>query len=220
MKPWKNFCATAAVLCLAGSAQAATYAISGALTGIDVDTGPWPFDNYDVSLTPSSASFSGVWDIDPNAGTLSGNTDFAPYQVSIYIKTGDYEGTMLMDRPHDTGTIAGGIAFSYDPITRQLTFTNALSSGGGSSSCTATGSLSCPPDDAALPLQSVLLQLTFADDSLRSFSGTQTITRLYDSGIVETSYSVFSGTAVPVPAAAWLFGSGVLGLAGLTRRRK
>ena len=30
----------------------------------------------------------------------------------------------------------------------------------------------------------------------------------------------FTGTVVPVPAAAWLFGSGLLGLIGMARRRK
>ena len=29
-----------------------------------------------------------------------------------------------------------------------------------------------------------------------------------------------SGTAVPLPAAVWLFGSGLLGLAGISRRKK
>lgn len=35
-----------------------------------------------------------------------------------------------------------------------------------------------------------------------------------------TSTYNFAGTAVPVPAAAWLFGSGLLGLAGTARRRR
>jgi hypothetical protein len=30
----------------------------------------------------------------------------------------------------------------------------------------------------------------------------------------------FTSTVVPVPAAAWLFGSGLLGLIGMARRRK
>lgn len=36
---------------------------------------------------------------------------------------------------------------------------------------------------------------------------------------VTTTFN-YAGTAVPVPAAAWLFGSGLLGLAGTARRRR
>lgn len=34
-----------------------------------------------------------------------------------------------------------------------------------------------------------------------------------------TSYSMTATTVVPVPAAAWLFGSGLIGLAGIARRK-
>lgn len=42
-----------------------------------------------------------------------------------------------------------------------------------------------------------------------------------DSGnLVSGTWTSFQMTPVPIPAAAWLFGSGLLGLAGIARRRK
>ncbi len=38
-------------------------------------------------------------------------------------------------------------------------------------------------------------------------------------GCVSQIYSTFAPSAVPVPAAAWLFGSGLLGLVGIARRK-
>ncbi len=50
---------------------------------------------------------------------------------------------------------------------------------------------------------------------------TFTTTRLSGSGQPQTTTYTLTNTtpAVPVPAAAWLFGSGLLGLAGVARRR-
>jgi hypothetical protein len=39
-------------------------------------------------------------------------------------------------------------------------------------------------------------------------------------GEVPDPDSAFGGTVVPVPAAVWLFGSGLLGLVGVARRKK
>lgn len=39
-------------------------------------------------------------------------------------------------------------------------------------------------------------------------------------GLYNGQTSAFLLTVVPVPAAAWLFGSGPIGLAGFTRKRK
>jgi hypothetical protein len=74
-------------------------------------------------------------------------------------------------------------------------------------------------------LERFYLTLTFSPD-FNSFTGTAVgadvggpIT-LGNTGNTWYSYS-FSGTAaVPVPAAAWLFGSSLLGLAGAMRRRR
>jgi hypothetical protein len=39
-------------------------------------------------------------------------------------------------------------------------------------------------------------------------------------GVLTAGSVPFSGAAVPVPAAVWLFGSGLLGLVGIARRKK
>jgi hypothetical protein len=56
------------------------------------------------------------------------------------------------------------------------------------------------------------------------FSSPVTLTQLFETNSSTTSTS-FSGsivdiTPVPVPAAVWLFGSGVLGLVGVVRRKR
>ena len=41
-----------------------------------------------------------------------------------------------------------------------------------------------------------------------------------DSGCVSDSFATFAPSAVPVPAAVWLFGSGLVGLMGVARRKQ
>jgi hypothetical protein len=43
--------------------------------------------------------------------------------------------------------------------------------------------------------------------------------RMNAEGLVEWKQTAFGGPVVPVPAAVWLFGTGIVGLAGLARRR-
>jgi len=53
------------------------------------------------------------------------------------------------------------------------------------------------------------------------FTGVTSLTQLFttNTGTTQTSFSG-SITAVPVPAAVWLFGSGLLGMVGVARRRR
>lgn len=84
---------------------------------------------------------------------------------------------------------------------------------------TATGSTPATGEASFVPT---------ASDPLSFFSGsgvTQSVvfgTSTFDpSGVLSiTSYSFSAPAAVPVPAAAWLFGSGLIGLTGLARKRK
>ena len=50
--------------------------------------------------------------------------------------------------------------------------------------------------------------------------GTTEATARRDIEFTHISYAVWEVSAVPIPAAAWLFGSGLLGLVGVARRKK
>ena len=61
--------------------------------------------------------------------------------------------------------------------------------------------------------------------ALLSFDPLEEVGLLDGQGIIDTSVSstyslIITPTAVPVPAAVWLFGSGLLGLAGMIKRKK
>lgn len=65
----------------------------------------------------------------------------------------------------------------------------------------------------------ILLDLVF--DDIDPVTNTGTGTMVADAGILGTASGTFTYVnEVPVPAAAWLFGSALVGLAGVGRRRK
>jgi len=62
------------------------------------------------------------------------------------------------------------------------------------------------------------MEIAYAPDDLH----TRTSTSYYawDVSVADPHYSTYLVKAVPLPAAAWLFSSGLLGLIGMTRRKK
>ena len=129
----------------------------------------------------------------------------------------------------------------YNAATRTLTYnySNSTSNGGGASveshtatSCSGNGSVFgatvCSQFDTsagALNWEGLTLNLVFNSD-LTAYTGTLTGVSKAGASITSsvTTYKWnLSGAtvpaAVPVPAAAWLFGSGLLGMAGVARRR-
>jgi hypothetical protein len=123
---------------------------------------------------------------------------------------------------------------SYNEATNTFTFTKALGAvnGGGASVQTQTSSSclngqtsifgkACDSFSAASKdWEGLNLNFVFAEDRL-SFAGALTATDTSGSGLTRNTTTInWQIQAVPVPAAAWLFGSGLLGLAGTARRRK
>lgn len=176
---------------------------------------------------------------------VGGNfADFVQYSTSI--NAGLLGGTAVVNQPDNVFNFKNGTTGTYNVATRTLTIGQALNyaaaSGtsdvslaavgtpgvctGGSNVCNGqtTWFLNSPSKPNASDIERFYLTLTFAPD-LHTFTGTAVgvdvggALPLGNTGNTWYNYS-FSGTAVPVPAAAWLFGSGLMGLAGVARRRR
>lgn len=129
---------------------------------------------------------------------------------------------------------------TYNEATNTFTFTKPLGAvnGGGASVQTQTSS-SCANGatsflgkvcdsfgSATKAWEGLNLSFVFTEDRL-NFSGALTATDTSGSGLSRNTTTInwqISGNTpapvIPIPAAAWLFGSGLLGLAGTARRRK
>jgi len=220
-------------LAAAVSAQAATYAVTGAVSINDVISGPGLGGislGTEIDFVYSTAPvFSASWTFDAAAASgIAGGLNFVPYDVVANPKPGGLLeglfGEATVSYQGDNYVIAGGTG-SWDAGTLTYTLSGAQLTGGvqplASGDPTAVAALG---GFANNPL-AFSLSLTFSDASLTSFTGTaHGLDFITDPDLAElvdhqdTTYT-FSGT-VPVPAAAWLFGSGLLGLAGTARRRR
>lgn len=170
----------------AANTHAATFTVTGARTA----------NNSGVIYTPTAPSFGGALEIDA-AGVLSaGSFQFEPY--SDYASGGTYVvPAETLAYGSSTGSWNGNV----------LTFSGIATVDhmpGGS----CTGTCFPAPDGATGTLS---LVLTFSDAGHFTGIGNTFYTSSY--GGYGTTLT-FSGTAVPVPAAAWLFGSALFGLAG------
>jgi hypothetical protein len=193
----------------ATAAQAASYDVSGLLTGFSTNPAV-----IAASFTPTNPTFTGSWNVDTSS--LVGDSSFAPYTVAWSV-LGNPAGTTsyTTDIYHLDTT---GATVVYDAGTRTLTVSNGTLTSTDSQYTCSSDALFC---GNILPSFDLDLVLTFTDATLKSFNGSAVATN----GDVNGQYSYnwsFSGQApeVPVPAAVWLFGSGLAGLAGLARSRK
>jgi hypothetical protein len=204
------------------------------------NTSVWYVDNgsgttSNVNEPPIQLVKSGNWTFDLVSGAFSGNIIYGDYKTQTSVT-----GTPTIDGRQTyvgvnqafsgTGNWVTDTHFTY-------TFFNTTVNGGGasvqsqtSSSCVngqtnALGKVCTAFASASPAWEGLSLDFVFSADH-SSFSGTLTGTDTSGAGLSRNTTSInwqIAGTGeapvVPVPAAVWLFGSGLVGLAGVTRRR-
>lgn len=208
MKATKTLNAVVAASLFAGAslAQAASYDVTGTLDGFSSSPSV-----ISAIFNPESPVFTGVWDVDTTS--LTGTAAFGAYSV----------GWSLLDTPVGTTNYLNdayqlsSTSASYDAGSRTLTVLGTVVNTSATYNCQGAAFF-C---GGALPTFDLALSLTFTDASLQSFSGNLTATNDDGFGSAYTYSWSFNGAApeVPVPAAAWLFGTGLVALAGLARNR-
>jgi hypothetical protein len=225
-----------AVGLVSASQAASTYTVHGTQSySIDAITDPVESGGLGATLTqnPNPPTFSGSWNIDAAAPSLAGSFIFAPYTVLVDFSPAPF-GQIDLNIPNRVLTLSGG-SYSYDATTRTLSATGITFLGSSpGATCSDGGTFNCDAIPGTGASGHGSLTLTFAADLL-SFNGVanvhQVVTMLVENpwaacraeggpNLCANNTLTFSGVAaVPVPAAAWLFGSAVLGLVGLKRSK-
>lgn len=218
MKHIKTALALSAVLAGIGSAQAATYTygvgVESAITGLAIGYGSSTDSTPGTDpgpAAPGSFPLIGSATYDDVAGTLDMTYSYAVYIQSPASAVGNYTVTSSLSY---TGTPGAG------------TFTTTA--GTGANLACVTGSIACPANlNLGVPFALSATPVSgngggLLEQAFNVAGGTNTWTLKGFNGFLTTAYTMTftPTTVVPVPAAAWLFGSGLMGLAGLARRRR
>lgn len=178
---------------------------------------------------------SGNWTFDLATGAFTGNIVYGDYKTQTRVQSPNIDGRQTYTGVNQafagTGTWETATHFTY-------TFFNNTVNGGGASSQTQTaatcangqtsllGKVCTAFASASKDWEGLTLDFVFSADHT-SFTGTLIGTDTSGSGAASNTTAInwqIAGTGgpapeVPVPAAAWLFGSGLIGLAGAARRR-
>jgi len=172
-----------------------------------------------TTYTPSEPTFSDggtEWTIDTVNPELSGAFVFDPYTASITAVSVLHADITY---PSRRLTITGGTT-AFDAASRTLsrtgvTFVEALFG----TTCTGEA-IVCSVQLTTTPITGDVT-LIFDNASLTTYTGVANTTQVLSTlpGFA-TSTLAFSGYVVPVPAAAWLFGSALLSLGGRARYRR
>lgn len=219
---------------LAANAFAIPYTITGTAGAITVDAVVTPTLIY--SAPSANPPISGDWDFTFNGSTVDFTGQVFLGDYSTYTQASAFGSTM-------TGTLSYYGAMhtvsgtgNWNAATKTFTYSvmGGSSSNGASvysessaSTCTGSGSIFgatvCGTASSVNPAwEGLELNFVFSNN-LDTFTGS--IVGISQSGssisqnTTSFNYSV-GGEVVPVPAAAWLFGSALLGLTGVARRKR
>lgn len=231
-----------------GTNNGLVYTTTATSNGISVAAGS-PTSVYYVNSASSASDptasstplvVNGNWCIDTTTGDFTGNIAYGNYKTQTNVTglvTIDGRQTFVGVNQAFSGTGTWGTNGSGDP-TLSFNYFNTTVNGGGASTQTQT-SASCANGKTSI-LGKVCtsfssaskdwegLNVAFTFDSIKySFTGTVTGKDTSGSGLSRNTTTinwnlvgVDPPAEVPVPAAAWLFGSGLIGLAGARRRAR
>ncbi len=189
---------------LAVSALAATGAAHAAVYTFDASMNE-PY-NYDSGLIWQSVGI-GTGSLDTSTGVLD---ILLAQTTTLFIGNSSFGGATYTEHDVVNGTLTGSsFLWTSGTSTRSACTPNGPFGGavcGGSGS----GTYLLAPDQ-----NPIAFDLSYG--GLTTFTTSRLAS---DGGVITATYTLTNTTpAVPVPAAAWLFGSGLLGLAGIARRR-
>ena len=138
----------------------------------------------------------------------------------------DVEISGVSDIPLDAGTVATGGGF-FDLLTSssnpgwglEINFTSASIThiAAGGVEIALFGAAAASTGNQNLPFDLVMGDTVSFTFSSTNFSASDNGT--YLTGFTASATGNVTGSVVPVPAAVWLFGSGLLGLVGVARRK-
>lgn len=178
---------------------------------------------YDVQLTRGSGLLS-------NAGANSMNTkgwdgnDTGDYIEFSFKKLKDYKVTLddiwIGTKSSSTGPGEMGFYLSTDNFATSSQFGSVTLDGDHYNNATISIDelLDCPYEEIAIRLYQI--GDTAANGGTTLAGGTFRVADYYDVSAHDIVITGECTSCVPVPAAAWLLGSGLLGLVGLKRKRQ
>ncbi len=162
-----------------------------------------------TNVFTSGFNFGGGGDFSPviNGGGTAGTVDASGLNLTALDFGGIYNGTNFLLAPEDLEDATGNAADAGQPIfAADGAFTGASSNG--------TAYYEDTFIDNGDGTFGFIIRWTSVISQGSSFDGQIARWRL------EGTATMASAPAVPVPAAVWLFGSGLLGLVGVARRKK
>jgi len=214
--------------------------LTGSVTSIGGSSGPtngvfspgdaisYSFEFEEATTASSSGVVRYLYSITSFSGDVGGYL-FSGSSGDAFLRNDGTAGTIFGGNPYDQVTINNLTAAVYDQAYGGFDREDFASTSGNVAGVPLRSvSIHAQTDDTTL-----LSDLNFSEEALISLSDNLSLLSFsmlfMDGAFGSAPVSVngsFNGmtvtnlTSVPVPAAAWLFGSGLLGLIGMARRKK